>query len=280
MATIMTNSTSTVMKSTSTTANRSELSGLSPLFTTTNIDRTDHVLFIKGGDNSYREAWDDLVSFSTMMKETAAASSSSATTTTPTNATTTTIRRGHGGFSCGSKIRKIRNPSLEPLNIADGPTLKRFRMKQYKRKRLSKKDKEDNTEFLAPYRPLGKWLKSFGDAMDFKVTRAGYIPICFGGVFMTTVSNIRHSPVRDWSTIVQSLSRGDNIEEGHFMERIWAGLLSPPIPIQEQKSIKGRVLRIVQKDPYTGLLVLKKRGEESTNNTTTAAADASPDVVA
>ena len=36
-------------------------------------------------------------------------------------------------------------------------------------------------------------------------------------------------PRDDWSALSTALLRGDNIEEGHFAERLWAALLSPPV---------------------------------------------------
>ena len=36
-------------------------------------------------------------------------------------------------------------------------------------------------------------------------------------------------PRGDWSALSTALLRGDNIEEGHYVERLWAALLSPPV---------------------------------------------------
>jgi hypothetical protein len=37
--------------------------------------------------------------------------------------------------------------------------------------------------------------------------------------------------------LVASLSRGDNIEEGHFAERTWAALLSKPLGLEQADEI-------------------------------------------
>ncbi len=53
--------------------------------------------------------------------------------------------------------------------------------------------------------------------------------VCYGGNFAVKVSHIlktRHNSER----LLESLSRGDNIIEGHYAERTWAGLLSSPLP--------------------------------------------------
>ena len=33
-----------------------------------------------------------------------------------------------------------------------------------------------------------------------------------------------------WASLTAALSRADNLEEGHFAERLWAALLSAPLP--------------------------------------------------
>jgi hypothetical protein len=55
--------------------------------------------------------------------------------------------------------------------------------------------------------------------------------VCYGGTFAVTQYQIRHqtSPVT-FAALEQRLSRGDNIEEGHFTERYWAALLAKPLP--------------------------------------------------
>lgn len=53
-------------------------------------------------------------------------------------------------------------------------------------------------------------------------------PVCFGGNFAAKATQI--FPRKNlWSNISTSLERGNNIEEGHFMERAWAGILSNPL---------------------------------------------------
>merc|ERR1740133_716411 len=65
-----------------------------------------------------------------------------------------------------------------------------------------------------------KNLKSY-NALDL-------VPVCFGGRFMTRWGQLSFddAPIENWSTITKGLGRGDNIEEGHYMERWWADILS------------------------------------------------------
>jgi hypothetical protein len=57
--------------------------------------------------------------------------------------------------------------------------------------------------------------------VNVSYTTKEIVEVCFGGVFMTTVQGIMDAPpVSNWSSIAETLSRGDNIEKGHFMERL------------------------------------------------------------
>lgn len=55
------------------------------------------------------------------------------------------------------------------------------------------------------------------------------VHVCYGGVFAASVSNIKKTKSSVWNTVENILSRGDNIQEGHYMERSWGMLLSTPL---------------------------------------------------
>jgi len=61
-------------------------------------------------------------------------------------------------------------------------------------------------------------------------------PVCYGGSFAAKVSHILRvkEPV---TKLMKYLSRGDNIIEGHYAERMWAGLLSSRIPLEAQSKL-------------------------------------------
>eukprot|EP00536_Pseudo-nitzschia_multiseries_P004289 jgi/Psemu1/285011/fgenesh1_pg.70_\ len=56
------------------------------------------------------------------------------------------------------------------------------------------------------------------------------LPMCYGGVFSTQWGQLssRDAPITTygWNVVTNALSRGDNIEEGHYMERWWGDILS------------------------------------------------------
>ena len=54
--------------------------------------------------------------------------------------------------------------------------------------------------------------------------------MCYGGEFGATRENIRRVAQADWRTLAAALDRGDNIIEGHLMERAWASLIGPRFP--------------------------------------------------
>ena len=86
--------------------------------------------------------------------------------------------------------------------------------------------------FKATWRPLGNFTRHFLspntlqhlDAVQHPVRR-----VCYGGSFATSGRNVLRIPRGDWSALSTALLRGDNIEEGHYVERLWAALLSPPV---------------------------------------------------
>jgi len=61
-------------------------------------------------------------------------------------------------------------------------------------------------------------------------------PVCYGGSFASKASNILK--VKEPATkLLKHLSRGDNIIEGHYTERTWAGILSNRLPLEVQNQL-------------------------------------------
>jgi len=56
--------------------------------------------------------------------------------------------------------------------------------------------------------------------------------VCYGGNFAVKASQI-YAKKDLLGKMASSLSRGDSIEEGHFAERSWAGILSYPLNSNE-----------------------------------------------
>jgi len=101
--------------------------------------------------------------------------------------------------------------------------LQQFNLRTHARKRGVKYSSVDNATFRAKENFL-TWLHSMHISLPEPVTL-----VCYGGNFAVKVSNILRvrTPL---STMLISLSRGDNILEGHFAERTWAALLASRLP--------------------------------------------------
>ena len=84
----------------------------------------------------------------------------------------------------------------------------------------------DGVGFKSVYANLGSFY-------DYLGAPAGPLPeivqVCYGGIFAASVSNIKKRDMSIWKRIEESLSRGDNIQEGHYAERSWGYLLSTPL---------------------------------------------------
>ena len=121
------------------------------------------------------------------------------------------------GFSCGTVISKSsRRSAYHKLG-----RLFKFKMKVYTSNKKVYADHGDDAPFQSDITDLG----SFINILD-----PGPLPelvqVCYGGIFAASVSNIRKTKSSTWETAEKILSRGDNIVEGHFMERSWGMLLS------------------------------------------------------
>lgn len=76
---------------------------------------------------------------------------------------------------------------------------------------------------------------------------------CFGGYFAVTSSQVSKQPNSVWKAIEESLSRGDNIVEGHYAERLWGCLLSKPFSDETTKAI-------LEKEPNWEVTIWPFRG--------------------
>merc|ERR1712232_83757 len=53
------------------------------------------------------------------------------------------------------------------------------------------------------------------------------VPVCYGGTFAASSSSISAAHKEFWPVLEESLRRGNHIEEGDFVKRLWAALLAP-----------------------------------------------------
>jgi hypothetical protein len=174
----------------------------------------------------------------------------------------TRLRTGFPGFY--SKLLTI-DERERASNMANRRSLWSFSQGEYSSSAGLLQRSEDHGDFLSSYRPMGKWIRhlqndlgAFVEGFDLGQYR-GYnydlVPVCFGGNFMTSLRTIQQSPVLNWTALVETLSRGDNIEEGHYMERLWAQLLSPPLPKAVRNDLIQRTSRHFLDGAFAGMII-------------------------
>jgi hypothetical protein len=90
--------------------------------------------------------------------------------------------------------------------------------------------------FQSPVRPLGAWLKQ---TMGIDLAERNLWPVCYGGLFAASKKSIHRTEKPRWEQLRDSLTRGDNIEEGHYAERSWLGLLSNKIAASHEDKLRN-----------------------------------------
>jgi len=113
---------------------------------------------------------------------------------------------------------------------------------------------KQNRGFASTYKSLGV----YADYLGLELVQR-YSPVCYGGIFATKVSQIRKRSTKTWDKLEESLSRADNLEEGHFAERLWASLLVKPLTrkVMDQLDSRGKPVKCEgQLQWYCGVLAL------------------------
>jgi Protein of unknown function (DUF3431) len=132
------------------------------------------------------------------------------------------------GFACGMRPTSINRDGVFYLSAYhDTAALMEFAKKEYgyqsERYGSNKVD-----PFESKFENMGAWVKDMRLPIPQNLMQA-----CYGGSFAVSLEAIRSHEETVWIKLLDSLARGDSIEEGHFAERIWAGLLAdPPTPYE------------------------------------------------
>lgn len=135
------------------------------------------------------------------------------------------------GFACGEfSVRPISGPNSFPSSYHHFDTLKKFQLSSYGRENTVA---IEDSGFKSSHANLGEWIEQLG----FQVLPEEVVQVCYGGVFVTTREQIgKHKP-EEFQAIKISLSRGDNIEENHFCERVWGSMLGKPLGEDKAKQL-------------------------------------------
>lgn len=153
------------------------------------------------------------------------------------------------GFSC------ILGPNREYgfSFYHDTDVLEGFEMKDYTRgsSHLQGQHHIDDIPFKSPFETLGEWHTTLGIELPRPLS-----PVCYGGMYVVQASRIEETSVETFEDMALSLSRGNNIEEGHFAERTWAALFLDALN-EEDASLLVDMSRMIYPfhDSWTGSLM-------------------------
>jgi hypothetical protein len=127
------------------------------------------------------------------------------------------------GFACFKKPecdcqRACTKGRWSPTMMHNRTYLLDFSLHEY-----SRIERDENSQFL---NERYNSLKIYTEEMGFHMTKAKTMPVCYLGLFAARERQILTQPYEVWERMEQSLTRANNIVEGHYAERLWAALLS------------------------------------------------------
>mmetsp|Transcript_8131 Transcript_8131/g.33969 ORF Transcript_8131/g.33969 Transcript_8131/m.33969 type:complete len:378 (+) Transcript_8131:345-1478(+) len=136
------------------------------------------------------------------------------------------VAAGEFGFACGllPRLEKSSQGMKEAQFSTwhDTSTLISFTFDEYKSG--AAQYFQNHSQAFSQGEIFGDWLKVVHIKLPTPIT-----PVCYGGNFAVRSTHLQAA--RDAAANIEiSLRRGDNIIEGHFAERTWAGILMSQIP--------------------------------------------------
>ncbi|CAJ1931283.1 unnamed protein product [Cylindrotheca closterium] len=145
------------------------------------------------------------------------------------------------GFSCHEEpswiwgqqsiLKKLAQPICQISAYHNWTVLQDYTLNMYARLR-----RDDNSAFASQSgSTLGEYAATVG--IQPPTSSTPIVPVCYGGNFMAQRSQLKRRSKALWQHIETSLSRADNIAEGHFVERLWGTLLSQPTNAKMMEAI-------------------------------------------
>lgn len=123
------------------------------------------------------------------------------------------------GFGCVQNLPYVAKRKFLPLGLHSKMYVTQYTISEYHRL-----ERDENSVFKSKFQNLGEWSESIGLVFP----DSEYINVCYGGNFFVQKKGMLSQSEDTWTNMAISLSRGDNIEEGHFAERSWASIVAPP----------------------------------------------------
>ena len=162
-------------------------------------------------------------------------------------------------FACGI-VPKAQPPFRSDWRLSafhDLTALESFTMEKYHGMKGN-----DQNDFHSPLYPNLESLYNDTVVPHSNVTAPSLVRVCYGGVFAAPVKSIRRHGTETWQALAKALERGDNIIEGHYVERMWGLLLSQPLEPSPTQSVRDYSNFLVKADhpsyyPHAGMLIHK-----------------------
>ncbi len=160
------------------------------------------------------------------------------------------------GFACHEETNWVwsegtpMHPICQISYFHDWDGLGEFKIEEYSRLR-----RDDRSEFQSQTGgTLAEYAKHMGimphklsnSVSGSKIDQIGQsnkhtiVPVCYGGNFMVQSEQILSRSSAFWDRIESSLSRGNNIAEGHFIERLWGTILAKPLQQDLASTVLGQ----------------------------------------
>ena len=161
------------------------------------------------------------------------------------------LASSENGFGCGLGVVHRDTSAYH-----DTATLSQFNLGLYQKGEVDydkiKTDKEKNgtVPFASVYENLGAFYQSL-PIPEEESTEDDVTPVCYGGIFSASTANIYKREMSVWKSLRTKLERGDNIQEGHYAERIWARLLSTPLKPYQGLALKNYATGVMEKSYST-----------------------------
>ena len=112
--------------------------------------------------------------------------------------------------------------TIKPVAAAI-PTSIRVRSLNFSKDNYNRQERDDGSAFQSDkYADFKSWKEDLG----FVIPESETMPVCYRGSFAVQKKQFLNHRKEAWEKMVSSLSRGDNIVEGHYAERVWASILT------------------------------------------------------
>ncbi len=175
------------------------------------------------------------------------------------------LASSQNGFSCGLRVSEsIRFPndtnkySISAYHKTN--TLFKFNLTDYEDNRKGFNYTSDQVKFVSDYPNLGSFYHTL---VTNRSSTPDIVQVCYGGIFAASASALKSNDASIWKSAERRLSRGNNIQEGHYMERLWGLLLSKPLESFQVAALRNHSDALNELDKKAMLGALLKKIKET-----------------